>query len=240
MGAQARRRTATGQGRRLEEAAPGRGRFEDGVELLERERRRWARELHDETLQGLGGLRMLLAAARRQADRDQLAQAVDTALDMVTDEIQKLRHLIVDLRPAELDEIGLEPAIEKLSARVAALGGPEVTTDVQLDYELGKSATRLTPEIETAVYRIVQEALTNAVRHAGARSVHVRVAESEAKVVARVSDDGSGFSGATGDGHLGIVGMRERAALVAGRLSVFTSATGTTVELVAPVVRSRP
>jgi two-component system, NarL family, sensor histidine kinase DevS len=214
-----------------------RGRPDDGVDLLERERRRWAQELHDETLQGLGGLRMLLSAARRQ-DRDELVRAIDSALEIVTDEIQKLRNLIVDLRPPELDEIGLEPAIEKLAARVAVLGGPQVTTDIRLDYELERSTTRLTPDIETAVYRVVQEALTNAVEHAAARSIDVRVVESDGKVEARVSDDGVGFSGMTGDEHFGIVGMRERAELIAGRLSIRSSSSGTTVQLVAPAIHS--
>jgi two-component system, NarL family, sensor histidine kinase DevS len=216
-----------------------RGRLDGGLEIQERERRRWAHELHDETLQGLAALRMLLAAARRQGDPGQLAEAVDTALDMVTDEIQKLRHLIVDLRPAELDDVGLEAAIDKLAARVATLGGPDVTTEVRLDYERGRSTARLTPEIETAVYRIVQEGLANAVKHAGANSVHVRVVEAKGRIEARISDDGRGLRGGTSDNHFGIIGMRERATLVDGRLRVLTSSEGTTVHFVAPVVRFR-
>ena len=219
--------------------APEGTRWDDGVELQERERRRWAQELHDETLQGLVGLRMLLAAARRQADPDQLLGAVDRALDVVTDEIQKLRHLIVDLRPAELDDIGLEAAIDKLAARVATLGGPKVTTDVELEYEQGRSATRLTPHIETAAYRIVQEALTNTLKHAESTFVHVRVKDTDGNVVVQISDDGQGFSEGAGDDHFGIVGMHERATLVGGELSILTSTTGTTVQFVAPVVRVR-
>jgi signal transduction histidine kinase len=219
-------------------AAPPR-RIEHGVAIQERERRRWAHELHDETLQGLAALRVLLATARRQEDRDQLVEALDTALDMVTDEIQKLRHLIVDLRPAELDDIGLEAAIDKLAARLAVLGGPDVTTEVRLDYERGRSASRLTPEIELTVYRIVQEALTNAVKHAEASSVHVSVVDSKGVIEARIRDDGRGFGAPSDDDHFGIAGMRERASLVDGELRILTSSAGTTIHFVAPVVRFR-
>jgi signal transduction histidine kinase len=230
MGAPGSGSTAAGQGQGLREQS---------VDRQERERRRWARELHDETLQGLVGLRMLLGAARQQPDWDRVMDAIDTALEMVTDEIQKLRHLIVDLRPAELDEIGLEAAIHKLAARVATLDGPRVNTDVELEYERGTSTSRLTPHIETTVYRIVQEALTNAMKHAAAGSVHVRVTDLNGQVQARVSDDGRGFDETSGEDSFGLVGMRERASLAGGRLSVVTSASGTTIEFGAPVVRAQ-
>jgi len=211
----------------------------DGLEPQERERRRWARELHDETLQGLGGVRILLSTARNHADPAELATAVDDALDMLGEEIQKLRHLIVDLRPAELDDIGLEAAIEKLSRRIAALGGPRVSIDVRLAYELGTSSSRLRPEIETATYRIVQEALTNAVKHADAASVHVRIEDAGDHLEVEVSDDGRGFNGALGDERFGILGMRERAALISGRLDLTSSDEGTTVRLTVPAGRAR-
>ena len=211
----------------------------DGLEPDERERRRWARELHDETLQGLAGVRVLLSTVRRHADSAELAAAVDQALEMLGEEIQKLRHLIVDLRPAELDDIGLKAAIEKLGRRTAAIGGPSVITEVRLAFESGTSANRLTPEIETAVYRIVQEALTNAVKHAGASAVHVRVTDTGDELEVAVSDDGRGFNGRPGDERFGIVGMRERATLISGKLRVTSSSEGTTVRLTAPVGRSR-
>jgi two-component system, NarL family, sensor histidine kinase DevS len=212
----------------------------DGFEPQEREWSRWARELHDETLQGLGAVRVLLSTARRHhVDSDQLVAAVDQALEMLTEEIQKLRHLIVELRPAELDEIGLEAAIEKLRGRVGALGGPKVTTEVRLAYEMGESPTRLTPEVETAVYRIVQEALTNTVKHADASSVRVRVIDAGDELDVEISDDGRGFNGKPAQGGFGIVGMRERAMLISGRLTVVSSGKGTTVRLMAPATRSR-
>jgi signal transduction histidine kinase len=217
-----------------------RGQFDAGVQLLERERRRWARELHDETLQGLGALHMLLSAARRRGRADELGSAVDTALDLVAREIQTLRHLLVDLRPPELDDVGLQAAIEKVVARTVALGGPEVDTDIRLQYELGVTPHRLAAELETVVYRIVQEALTNVVKHAAATRVEIRVTDSRGRVDVRIRDDGLGFSdhSALSD-HFGIVGMRERAALIGGSLSVLSSERGTTVDLVAPIARSR-
>jgi signal transduction histidine kinase len=210
----------------------------EGLQPHERERRRWARELHDETLQGLGSVRVLLSTARSHADPDQLAAAIDDALEMLTEEIQKLRHLIVDLRPAELDDIGLEAAIEKLRRRTLALGGPDVTTEVRLAYETGSSANRLTPEIETAAYRIIQEALTNAMKHAEAGSVHIRVIDADNELVVEVRDDGRGFSGDAGDGRFGLAGMRERAALISGKLSVTSSGEGTIIRLTAPPRRT--
>ncbi|HEX2233927.1 MAG TPA: sensor histidine kinase [Thermoleophilaceae bacterium] len=209
----------------------------DALNAQDRERRRWARALHDETLQGLGGLRILLSTARGRGDPDHLAAAVDQALELLTEEIHKLRHLIIDLRPAELDDIGLEAAIEKLGRRTAVFGGPKVTTEVRLSYEAGTSANRLTPEIETAAYRVVQEALTNAVKHADASAVHVRVSDANDELDVQVADDGRGFNGRPADERFGIVGMRERAALISGTLTVTTSSEGTTVRLAAPARR---
>jgi signal transduction histidine kinase len=210
-----------------------------GVQLLERERRRWARELHDGTLQGLGALHMLLSTARRKGDSEELPPAVDTALEVLGAEIQTLRNLLVDLRPSELDEVGLQAAIEKVVGRTTALGGPGVTTDIRLQYELGLCTTRLAAEIETVIYRIVQEALSNVVKHAAAANVHIRVVDTGGRVEARISDDGCGFTRASGNAdHFGLTGMRERAALIGGSLSILSSASGTTVDLVAPAVRT--
>ncbi len=220
------------------EHSAGQGRPADAVDLSERERRRWARELHDETLQGLGGVRMLLAAARQQVDPAELRRTIDMAYELVTDEIQSLRHLIVDLRPRELDEVGLEAAIERLAARVETIGGPDVKTRIWLDYERARHPERLVADIETAAYRIVQEALNNAVKHALARSVHVDVIETGGTVRVRVCDDGRGFDMRVTEDGLGLVGMRERAALVGGSLNIHSSAAGTTVELDMPAVHA--
>ena len=135
-------------------------RLRESVAGAEAERARWARELHDETLQGLGGLRMLVSAARRRDDADAMREALEEVVGTIDGEIEGLRTLIRELRPAALDELGPAPAIEELAARTGARHGLEVTTE--LAFEGRRSA-----EVETALYRIIQEALTNAVKHAG-------------------------------------------------------------------------
>src|SRR5829696_8226332 len=156
----------------------------------EEERRRWARELHDETLQELAGLKVLLSGARRTDDIDRSRTAIDQALEIITNGIANLRALITDLRPAALDELGTEPALNALVTRVGAQTGLEITLDVDLAYERGRSAHRHTPELELVTYRLVQEALNNVQKHAGAEKAHVRVADVDADgvVIVEVRD----------------------------------------------------
>jgi signal transduction histidine kinase len=191
-------------------------------------RRRWARELQDETLQGLGALRMLLATARRADDPERLHAAVGEAVGRIDDEINGLRGLIRELRPAVLDELGLAAAIEGLTSRAAERHGIVMTADVGLPIQ------RYTPELETALYRIVQEALSNAIRHAGAHRVDIAVLEADAVLHLSVRDDGRGFDpDAPTDGY-GISGMRERVALLHGDLEIETSSDGTLVTAALP------
>ncbi len=143
------------------------------------------------------------------------------AIDYIGTEIESLRTLITELRPAALDEIGLAPAIDSLGKRLAAVEGLEV----ELDVELGG---RLEPEVETTVYRLVQEALTNVAKHAQAERVRVHVALDYDVVRVEVSDDGRGFDPEARVEGFGLVGMHERAALARGQLQV-ESAPGRTV-----------
>ena len=136
----------------------------------EDERRRWARELHDETLQGLGALRVALSSARRSEDPGRWSAALNDAVEQLDTEIASLRSIIADVRPASLDELGTQAALEALADRTRA-SGVEVDLSVDLDYEAGRAAARHEPELETAVYRIVQEAMTNAIKHSGAETV---------------------------------------------------------------------
>ncbi len=140
----------------------------------EDERRRWARELHDETLQGLGALRLSLAAARRAADPDAWRAALDDAVAQLDTEIANLRGIISDVRPAVLDELGTGPAVEALADRFRSRG-IDVALRVDLDYEAGRAQVRHDDELETALYRITQEAMTNALKHSGAESLSVEI-----------------------------------------------------------------
>ncbi len=119
------------------------------VEAADQARARWARELHDETLQGLTGVRMVLSAGLARDDGAALRRAADTADAHLGEEMRKLRDLIAELRPAALDDLGLGPAIESLAKRQAAIAGFAV--DVAVDLE---SERRLAPDTETAIYRI--------------------------------------------------------------------------------------
>jgi signal transduction histidine kinase len=201
-------------------------RLRESMAAAEQERRRWARELHDETLQGLAGFQVLLSSALRHRNGESLERAVRTAVEQIGTEIEKLRMLITELRPAALDELGLQPAIESLASRVAAVEGLEVETEVSL----GSEDVRLPAELETAVYRLVQEALTNVVKHAGASRVTIEIAAQDSHVDVAVHDDGDGFDPEAPRDGFGITGMRERVGLTDGTLTIASSpGQGTTV-----------
>ena len=210
-------------------------RLRESMASAEQERRRWARELHDETLQGLAGFQVLLSSALRRSDSASLEQAVRTAVEQIGTEIEKLRMLITELRPAALDELGLQPAIESLASRVAAVEGLEVETEVSL----GAEDERLSPELETAVYRLVQEALMNVVKHARASRVTIEIAAHDGHVDVAVRDDGTGFDPQLPREGFGITGMRERVGLADGSLTI-TSSPGEGTVVTASLQRERP
>jgi two-component system, NarL family, sensor histidine kinase DevS len=201
------------------------------VEAADQARARWARELHDETLQGLTGVRMVLSAGLARKDNGALRGAAETADSHLGEEMRKLRDLIAELRPAALDDLGLGPAIESLAKRQAAIAGFAVEVDIELDSE-----RRLANETETAIYRIVQEALSNAVKHAGAEHVGLRVRQLSDRVQLAVDDDGCGFDPGDAPDGFGLTGMRERALLAGGRLWVNSADGGpTSVTAVLPL-----
>jgi signal transduction histidine kinase len=214
-----------------------------GMEARERERTRWAREIHDESIQGMGALRLRLANARDIDDPTALRETVDLVLEGLGNEIDGLRHLITELRPAALDDLGLAAALEALARRAQAIDG----LDVRIELDLGQGdgeGRRLDAELESTIYRIVQEALTNVSRHAEASEALVSVSERDGVVRASVTDDGKGLPdagrlGPRGDGlegGFGMGGMRERAELVGGELEFGPAPTrGTTVRLVVPL-----
>jgi signal transduction histidine kinase len=208
-------------------------RLRAALESAEAERGRWARELHDETLQALGGLKVLLSSAARAEDPERSRTAAREAVEHVTHEIENLRSIIAELRPAALDTLGLAPALETLAQRFADRQDLEVEATIELDPE-----QRLGPETETAVYRVAQEALTNVVKHAGAQRAVLDVRRDGDVVVLRVSDDGRGFDPDTPISGFGLAGMQERATLAGGRLEVRPSPDGTTVEARFPLGQS--
>ncbi len=209
------------------------------IEASERERHRWARELHDQTLQDLGALRLSLSTARRRGDSEALALAVDQAIADVADGIEELRAIITDLRPAALDELGTGAALEGLIERVAAgHGSPAIIAHIDLAYEQRREATRHTPALESALYRLVQEAITNAIKHGAAGTIEISVVENAGAIDVRVTDDGSGFDPQGVEAGFGLIGMRERVALVDGTLDVTSQpGGGATVHAVIPAVR---
>lgn len=226
-----------------------RERLRHGVLARERERTRWARELHDETVQGLASLRLQLEYAHCLNDSRERQQVLENALAEVDREIEGLRHLITDLRPAALDDLGLVAALEALARRAGAIDGLTVNTDIAIE----GTVPRLAPDAESAVYRIAQEALTNAAKHSGAAHAEVALYVEGDRLVAAVRDDGSGFAPAaastltvapetSGNGAMdaasgfGLHGMRERAELVAADLEVTSEpGAGTTVRVSVPI-----
>jgi signal transduction histidine kinase len=219
-----------------------------GMEARERERTRWAREIHDESIQGIGALRLRLANARDIDDREQLRAAVDDVLEGLANEVDGLRHLITELRPAALDDLGLAAALEALARRAQAIDGLDVTTEIEFgrdpqDVPAGSAnGGRLDAELESTIYRVVQEALTNVSRHAEASHAVISVTGQDGYVRASVTDDGKGMPemarlGPREDGGgFGTGGMRERAELVGGELEWLPApGGGTTVRLTVPL-----
>jgi signal transduction histidine kinase len=203
----------------------------------EEERKRWARELHDETLQALSALKLLLESGQRAERPEAKDDVTARALEQLLLTIEGLQNLITDLRPAALDELGIKPAVEALVARTAATTGLDVEARIDLAYDSGRAPTRLTGEIESTVYRLVQEALTNAVKHAGAQRAWVEIVEDASTITVTVSDDGGGFDPERANGGFGLVGMRERVELVDGRLLIDSaSGQGTVIRAELPAV----
>ncbi|HEV3318831.1 MAG TPA: GAF domain-containing protein [Solirubrobacteraceae bacterium] len=203
-------------------------RLRSSLAAADAERRHWARELHDETLQGLGGLRVLLSSALRRNDPERAQEAMREAVEHLEQEIGNLRAIITELRPAALDELGLRTAIEALLERHRQQSGFEIDDELALPGP-STSEDRLHGDLETAVYRLVQEALTNVAKHARADRVWVAVTESDGELSIEVRDDGAGFDPETTSHGFGLAGMQERVTLAGGTLSVESGERGTVV-----------
>src|SRR4051794_5479301 len=196
------------------------------VEAQELERRRLARELHDETGQALTSILLGLGAIEERVGEEAVAEL----RELVVATLQDVRRLAVGLRPRLLDDFGLVPAL----ARVLETFGEQ--TGIAVEFESGAvGAERLPPDVDTALYRIVQESLTNIVKHARASRVSVVLARKPHSIVVVIEDDGTGFDPElVREDGFGLTGMRERMALLDGRLEI-ESAEGSGTTLVAEV-----
>ena len=202
------------------------------LDAQEGERRRLARELHDETGQALTSMILGLKSLEEQVEGESAMVAIGELRELVVATLQDVRQLAVELRPKALDDFGLVPALERLTSAFSD------QTGITVDFQAPKSSDRLHGDVETALYRTVQESLTNVVKHARAHSVSVLVSQRNGKVSAVVEDDGIGFEpDSVREGGFGLVGMRERLALVGGRLRIESRAdgSGTTIAVEVPV-----
>ena len=203
------------------------------VSAQEAERRRLALELHDETGQALTSILLGLKAIGAAKTEEEAEQAEAEVRALVVQALQDVRALAVELRPAALDDFGLGSAAERLAQTFQERSGIETSVQATLD-------DRLPAEVETVLYRVVQEALSNVVKHAEAERVSIVVGQRDGTVVATIDDDGRGFAEAdVREDALGLVGMRERLALVGGTLEIeSTPGAGTTVAAQVPVAAS--
>jgi signal transduction histidine kinase len=204
------------------------------VEAQESERRRLALELHDETGQALTSILLGLKAIRA-ADGDEAAERAEADVRaLVVQALQDVRALAVELRPSALDDFGLVPALRRLAETFGERSGIETVVETSVD-------RRLPTEIETTLYRMVQEALTNIIKHSGAEHVSIVVSSTDSSIAVTIDDDGSGFDTQNvRPDALGLLGMRERLALVGGTLTLESSVDGgTTVAARVPISSQR-
>ncbi len=213
--------------RRLQEIAAR------AMTAAEDERKRIARELHDGIAQTLAALRIRLRvarAARTDADRNLLLEEISEEIGSATEEVRRIAR---GLRPPALDMLGLAPAIE------SHVRGLAEATGLAVDIKLAPVSGHVSPEAELALYRVIQEALSNVVRHARASQIRVRMHRRPGFIEATVEDDGRGFSVeqamADGDRGLGLFGMQERAAYVGGRVDITSRpGEGTCIRVIIP------
>jgi signal transduction histidine kinase len=211
-------------------------RLRSAIAAADAERKRWARELHDQTLQSLGGLRVSLASILGRGDATAKDDRIRQAIEDIELEISNLRAIISDLRPSLLDDLGLVPAIEAMLDRRRE-AGLEITSELTLD-DPGFDDVELEPELETTVYRVVQEAVTNVAKHARASSARVSCTRSRGQLLIEVEDNGVGFDAEKPTSGFGLAGMRERVYLAGGTLEMLAAHPGTLMRVTLSVRRS--
>ncbi len=200
------------------------------VDAQEVERRRLSRELHDETGQALTSILLGLRTLEETLQTEKARAATAGLRELVVATLRDVRRLAVELRPSALDDFGLVAALEHLTSTFGE------QTGISVDFGAALGDERLPSEVETALYRIVQESLTNVVKHARAENVSIALTKMEGTVKAVVEDDGQGFDPAKTDGGYGLIGMRERLALLGGHLRIESnSSAGTTIAADVPL-----
>ncbi len=201
------------------------------VQAQEAERSRLARELHDETGQALTSILLGLKPLEEALAEHPARAALAELREQVVSALQDVRRLAVELRPAVLDDFGLVPALERLTDAFAD------QSDIRVDFHSALGEKRLPSEVETTLYRVVQESLTNIVKHADAHNISVSLARRATTVAAVIEDDGAGFDPrAVREEGVGLLGMRERLSFVDGRLEIESRpGAGTTIVAEVPL-----
>jgi signal transduction histidine kinase len=206
--------------------------LEKVISTQEDERRRIARELHDSTSQNLTSLMLGLKNIETLCEDPRMRMTAETLRSVTMQTLEEIHEISTRLRPGILDDLGLAAALEHLTREW------QNRHKIPVDILIHIGEERLPGEIETAIYRIVQESLTNVARHAAAQSVSVLVERRGSDLVALVEDNGRGFASSPvrGGQHLGLEGMRERAELLGGRLTIESRAgAGTSVHVQIPI-----
>jgi two-component system sensor histidine kinase UhpB len=206
------------------------------IAAQEQERKRIARELHDETSQVLTSLLISLAILEEAITNDEARQRITETRALAHQTLRAIRNLSIDLRPSALDDLGLLPALRWYVKEY------QHKFPIEVDFQASGFKKRLPPEMETAIYRIVQESLTNIAKHAQAHTATITLREDADAVYATISDDGKGFDldelqrKQDRDRGLGLVGMHERAHLLGGTLAIESApGQGTTIQFRIPL-----
>ncbi len=206
------------------------------ITAQEQERKRIARELHDETSQVLTSLLISLAVLEESVTTDEAHQRITETRALAHQTLRAIRNLSIDLRPSALDDLGLLPALRWYVKEY------QHKFPIEVNFQPTGFKKRLPPEMETALYRIIQESLTNIAKHAQAHAVTITLREDTDAVYATISDDGKGFDleelqrTQDRDRGLGLVGMHERAHLLDGTLSIESApGKGTTIQFCIPL-----
>lgn len=217
---------------RQERAGLQRQLLEKVISTQEEERRRIARELHDSTSQSLTSLMVGLHMLEENCSKINQQQVSDLR-NIASQTLNEVHSLAMQLRPHSLDDLGLSAALERLAYEWQA------RYKVPVDLAIMLGDLRLPEDLETALYRIIQETLTNVGRHAQAHYVSILIELRNSSVIAVIEDDGLGFeiNDANGEGHLGLLGMRERAELLGGHFTIESNrGKGTSVFVEIPLV----